>query len=81
MRATCAVEQTRWRGGASISRNTPLAGLASQLTLLNTETQVITQRRLDVDLRARALDTRVSLMKALGGGWTDGTDAVQVSQH
>ena len=32
-------------------------------------------------LRARALDTRVSLMKALGGGWTDGTDAVQVSQH
>lgn len=57
------------------------AGLASQVTVLNTETQVITQRRLDVDLRARALDTRVSLMKALGGGWTDGTDAVQVSQH
>ena len=49
--------------------------------MLNTETQVITQRRLDVDLRARALDKRVSLMKALGGGWTDGTDAVQVSQH
>jgi len=57
------------------------AGLASQVTVLNTETQVITQRRLDVDLRARALDTRVSLMKALGGGWTDGTAAVQVSQH
>jgi outer membrane protein TolC len=57
------------------------AGLASQVTVLNTETQVITQRRLDVDLRARALDTRVSLMKALGGGWSDDTAAVQVSQH
>jgi NodT family efflux transporter outer membrane factor (OMF) lipoprotein len=57
------------------------AGLASQVTVLNTESQVITQRRLDVDLRARALDTRVVLMKALGGGWQDDTAAIHVSQQ
>lgn len=57
------------------------AGLASQVTVLNTESQVIAQRRLDVDLRARALDTRVALMKALGGGWQDDTGAIRLSQQ
>jgi outer membrane protein TolC len=32
---------------------------------------VLAQRRLGADLKARALDTRVALMRALGGGWTD----------
>lgn len=57
------------------------AGLAGQVTVLNAESQVIAQRRLDVDLKARVLETSVSLMKALGGGWSDDTTAVQVSQH
>lgn len=57
------------------------AGLANQVTVLNTESQVITQRRLSVDLRARQLDTRISLMQALGGGWDDNTATLQVSQH
>ncbi|MEG0202151.1 MAG: TolC family protein, partial [Comamonas sp.] len=47
------------------------AGLGTQITVLNTETQLINQRRLAVDLLSRQLDTRVALMAALGGGWQD----------
>ena len=57
------------------------AGLANQIVVLNTETQVITQRRLAVDLRARELDTRIALMAALGGGWQDDTANVQISKR
>lgn len=57
------------------------AGLSSQITMLNAESQVITQRRLGVDLQARQLDTRIALMKALGGGWNDDTANLQVSQR
>lgn len=57
------------------------AGLTGQTTVLTTETQVIAQRRLAVDLQARQLDTRIGLMKALGGGWSDDTAQLQVSQH
>lgn len=49
------------------------AGLGNYLVVLSTESQVLAQRRLAVDLRARQLDTRLTLMKALGGGWTDDT--------
>lgn len=49
------------------------AGLGNYLVVLSTESQVLAQRRLAVDLRARQLDTRLQLMKALGGGWTDDT--------
>ena len=52
------------------------AGLGSQITVLNTETQLINQRHLAVDLQARELDTRVALAVALGGGWSDDTPAV-----
>lgn len=50
------------------------AGLGNYLVVLNTESQLLNQRRLAVDLRARQLDTRVLLMKALGGGWIDDTE-------
>uniref|UniRef100_UPI0028B1D795 efflux transporter outer membrane subunit n=1 Tax=Comamonas terrigena TaxID=32013 RepID=UPI0028B1D795 len=56
------------------------AGLTGQVVVLNTENQVIAQRRLAVDLRARELDTRIALMQALGGGWQDDTARVQLSQ-
>ncbi|BEU96551.1 efflux transporter outer membrane subunit [Acidovorax sp. DW039] len=55
------------------------AGLGSYLVVLSTESQVLAQRRLAVDLRARQLDTRLVLMKALGGGWTDNTDTLQTA--
>ncbi len=57
------------------------AGLTGQTTVLTTENQVIAQRRLAVDLQARQLDTRIGLMKALGGGWSDDTAQLQISQH
>ena len=47
------------------------AGLGNYLVVLNTETQVLAQRRSRVDLQSRALDTRVVLLNALGGGWSD----------
>ena len=44
-------------------------GLGNALIVLNAETQMLSERRLEVDLRYRALDVQAQLMKALGGGW------------
>lgn len=44
------------------------AGLGTYLNVLAAESSVLAQRRLGVDLAARALDTQVGLMRALGGG-------------
>src|SRR6185312_7170549 len=43
------------------------AGLCNYLNVLTAETSVLKQRRLAVDLDARALDTQVALIGALGG--------------
>ncbi len=53
------------------------AGLGNYLVVLNAETQVLSQRRQAVELRARQFDTYLALMKALGGGWSDDTNAIQ----
>jgi NodT family efflux transporter outer membrane factor (OMF) lipoprotein len=45
------------------------AGLSNYLQVLTAETTVLNQRRQGVDLAARALDTQVALMRALGGGY------------
>lgn len=45
------------------------AGLGTYLNVLTAETSVLAQRRLAVDLSARALDTQVALIRALGGGY------------
>lgn len=45
------------------------AGLGNYLNVLTAETAVLAQRRLAVDLAARALDAQVGLARALGGGW------------
>jgi NodT family efflux transporter outer membrane factor (OMF) lipoprotein len=57
------------------------AGLGNYLVVLSTETQVLAQRRQAVALQARALDVRLALMNALGGGWSDDTPALQVAAH
>ncbi|MBI3100623.1 MAG: efflux transporter outer membrane subunit [Burkholderiales bacterium] len=57
------------------------AGLGSYLVVLSTENQVLAQRRLGVDLQARQLDTRIALMKALGGGWIDDTATLAAATH
>ena len=38
---------------------------------LATESAVLAQRAGTVELKARALDTQLALMRALGGGWRD----------
>jgi len=45
------------------------AGLGTYLHVLTAESTVLIQRRLGVDLAARALDARVGLIHALGGGY------------
>ncbi len=45
------------------------AGLGNYLQVLTAETSVLNQRRQAVDLSARALDTQVALIRALGGGY------------
>jgi NodT family efflux transporter outer membrane factor (OMF) lipoprotein len=47
------------------------AGLGTYLVVLNAETSLLAQRRMAVDLQARALDARALLMQGLGGGWQD----------
>ncbi|MBY4898074.1 efflux transporter outer membrane subunit [Cupriavidus sp. AU9028] len=51
------------------------AGLGTQLTVLNAESNVLEQRRQATDLQARRLDLQMALMKALGGGYQDGGTA------
>ncbi len=52
------------------------AGLATYLTVLAAETNVLAQRRIGVDIRARALDTQMLLVRALGGGYAAPAAAV-----
>ncbi len=47
------------------------AGLGTYLHVLAAETAVLAQRRAAVDLQARALDTQVQVMRAMGGGFQD----------
>ncbi len=57
------------------------AGLGNYLLVLSTESQVLVQQRQAVALQARALDTRLALMHALGGGWSDDTASLQLAAH
>ena len=52
------------------------AGLATYLSVLTAETNVLTQRRIGVDIRARALDAQMLLVRALGGGYAAPAAAV-----
>lgn len=55
------------------------AGLGSYLTVLNAESSVLAQRRLAADLKARALDSQVALIRALGGGYRAAADTTTAS--
>ncbi len=55
------------------------AGLGGYLTVLNAETNVIAQRRLTTDLRARAMDSQMLLVRALGGGYAAPAEGVALA--
>ena len=57
------------------------AGLGTYLNVLTAETSVLAQRRAAVDLEARALDTQVALMRALGGGYVPAQTVAQAATH
>jgi NodT family efflux transporter outer membrane factor (OMF) lipoprotein len=57
------------------------AGLSNYLSVLATEAAVLQQRRQGVDLSARAIDTQVSLMHALGGGYRAELPATLAHKH
>ena len=57
------------------------AGLGNYLNVLTAENAVLAQRRLAVDLAARALDTQVGLARALGGGYVPAIQAVAAAQR
>ncbi|MEO8123589.1 MAG: efflux transporter outer membrane subunit [Burkholderiales bacterium] len=56
------------------------AGLGTYLTVLSAEVNVLAQRRLGVDLKARELDSQVALARALGGGY-DAAAQAQLSNR
>jgi NodT family efflux transporter outer membrane factor (OMF) lipoprotein len=55
------------------------AGLTAYLTVLSAEATVLDQRRQKVDLKARALDAQIALIRALGGGYTPDVQLVAQS--
>ena len=55
-------------------------GVGNYLQVLTTETQLLAQRSLDADLRARSLDLSIDLARALGGGF-DYPALVQGLEH
>jgi NodT family efflux transporter outer membrane factor (OMF) lipoprotein len=61
--------ETAAEGAYDIAVQRYRAGLGTYLNVLAAETAVLAQRRLGVDLAARALDARVALYRALGGGY------------
>ena len=61
------------------------ADIADRLSVLNVESNLIAQRRASVDLQARWIDSRLRLVRALGGGFKDTSDttdsAVALASH
>lgn len=58
------------------------AGLGTYLNVLTAETAVLSQRRLQVDLAARALDNQVALVRSLGGGYdASATESIAASAY
>jgi len=51
------------------------AGIGGYITVLNAETNVIALRRLTTDLRARAIDSQMLLVRSLGGGYAAPAEA------
>jgi NodT family efflux transporter outer membrane factor (OMF) lipoprotein len=66
-----AAAQTSAEAAYAIALQRYQAGLGNYLQVLSAETAVLAQRRQGVDLAARAIDTQVQLIRALGGGYTE----------
>ena len=76
-----AEAQKSAEGAYDVSTQRFRAGLGTYLTVLNAETNVITQRRLTIELTARALDAQVLLVRSLGGGYLSNTIYPEILVH
>ncbi len=54
------------------------AGISNYLTVLNAQTAVLSQQRAANDLSARGVDLKISLIRALGGGFSQGPSSTQL---
>ncbi len=63
--------QTAAESAYDLSTQRYKAGLGNYLTVLNAEATVLVQRRQSADLKARALDAQIALIRSLGGGYTN----------
>jgi NodT family efflux transporter outer membrane factor (OMF) lipoprotein len=74
-----AAEQARAREATTDAYNLATvrykAGLGNYLTVLTAQTAELAQDRLDADLKARAFELDVNLVRALGGGYYERTPA------
>ena len=71
--------QAAAEGAYEIALQRYKAGLGTYLNVLTAETNVLAQRRLAVELAARALDTQVQLIRAVGGGYRPDASAASVA--
>ena len=49
------------------------AGLINHTAVLNAQTNLLAQQSADIDLKTRAVDLNINLVRALGGGFHDQT--------
>ncbi|HKE39287.1 MAG TPA: hypothetical protein VKG21_05575, partial [Casimicrobiaceae bacterium] len=54
-------------------------GLGNYLQVLSAESPLLDQQSLDADLRARTLEIEISLIRALGGGFSDSQSPVALA--
>ena len=62
-----------------LARQRYQADISDRLSVLSVETNLIAQRRIAVDLQARWIDSRLQLIRALGGGFADDADALALN--
>jgi len=74
-----AAAQTSAEAAYDLATQRYRAGLGGYLTVLNAESNVIAQRRLTTDLRARAIDSQMLLVRALGGGYVASPEAQKLA--
>jgi NodT family efflux transporter outer membrane factor (OMF) lipoprotein len=76
-------EQAQARAAAESAYDLALqryrAGLGNFLVVLTAQTNVLTQRRADTELKARHLASEVALVRALGGGYASEGDLPQTT--
>ena len=65
------------RAALEVNRTRHAAGLINRLAVLNSEAAVFEQLFVRLELNARDLDTRLALIRVLGGGFADPQQAMQ----